>query len=69
MMIDIFGMQKEEILGNIMPVFLSIRYPSMIEKQEKLKEKLQDLDLHLHQHYLQMENGLYMVRDLKIKLP
>ena len=57
MMIDIFGMQKEEILGNIMLVFLSIRYPNMTEKQEKLKEKHQDLDLHLRQHYHQMENG------------
>ncbi len=68
MMIDIFGTQKEEILGNIMLVFLSIRYPNMTEKQEKLKEKHQDLDLHLRQHYHQMENGLSMEQDLKIKL-
>ena len=48
--------------------FPQYQISNMTEKQEKLKEKHQDLDLHLRQHYHQMENGLYMEQDLKIKL-
>ena len=67
-MIVIYGMLIEQVLGNIMLGFHNTRFLNLIEKQEKLIERLQDLVQHLPQHYLQMASGLFMEQDMRIKL-